>query len=154
MFKLHVIPEQRRERPGAPQQNIIRRHVEPRGVKQHGYKCGVRWKKRHVNLRAARKGNNDKATFSSTVKSNSHPPPYLKLVLGPQMRLRLAAEDGRISHAAVLGLHVDLGPDATGESACRTPLHLLPQREVLFHRPDHVYTRKNMTPRDKTNSVI
>lgn len=45
----------------------------------------------------------------------------------------LAAEQGGIPHAAVVGLHVDLGPHAAGLTALRASFHFCPHLHVLLH---------------------
>ena len=49
------------------------------------------------------------------------------------MRLVLTSEDGRVPHAPVVRLHVNLGAQATGLAEGRGSLHLLPHLEVLLH---------------------
>lgn len=46
----------------------------------------------------------------------------------------LAAEQGGVPHAAVVGVHVDLGPHAAGLTALCARLHLRPHLHVLLHR--------------------
>ena len=57
------------------------------------------------------------------------------LVLGPRGRMRLgfAAVDGGVAHAAVVRLHVHLGPDGALGSLGGAGLHLAPQLHVLLH---------------------
>lgn len=45
----------------------------------------------------------------------------------------LAAEQGGIPHAAVVGLHVDLGPHAAGLTVLRASFHFCPHLHVLLH---------------------
>lgn len=46
----------------------------------------------------------------------------------------LAAEKGGVSHAAVVGIHVDLGPHAAGLTLLCPSFHLRPHLHVLLHR--------------------
>lgn len=50
------------------------------------------------------------------------------------MWLRLAPVDGRIPHAAVVRLHIDLGTDGALQARRTALLHLLPQLQVLGWR--------------------
>lgn len=49
----------------------------------------------------------------------------------------LAAEQGRVPHAAIVGVHVDLGPHAAALTALCARLHLNPHLQVLLHRCTH-----------------
>jgi len=48
--------------------------------------------------------------------------------------LRLAPVDGRIPHATVVRLHIDLGTDGALQARRTALLHLLPQLQVLGWR--------------------
>lgn len=45
----------------------------------------------------------------------------------------LAAEEGGVSHAAIVGVHVNLGPHAAGLTKLCPSFHLRPHLHVLFH---------------------
>ena len=57
----------------------------------------------------------------------------LVLVAGGGVRLGLAAVDGGVAHAAVVGLHVHLGAHRTLGPRLRPLLHLLPHLEILLN---------------------
>lgn len=45
----------------------------------------------------------------------------------------LAAEQGGVPHAAVVGVHVNLSPHAAGLTVLRARFHLCPHLHVLLH---------------------
>lgn len=53
---------------------------------------------------------------------------------GARVRSVLAAVQGGVSHAAVVGVHVHLGPHAAGLTALCPGFHLRPHLHVLLHR--------------------
>lgn len=57
----------------------------------------------------------------------------LVLVSCPWVGLGLAAEQGGVSHAAIVGIHVYLCPKTAGLSQCCALLHFFPQLPVLLH---------------------
>ena len=57
----------------------------------------------------------------------------LVLVSRAWMRFRFASVDGRIAHATVVGLHVDLSANDCLEASYTSFLHLIPHRQVLFN---------------------
>lgn len=56
----------------------------------------------------------------------------LVLTSGPRVRLRFAAVQGGVPHAAVVAAHVDLGPQTAGLPELAALLHFLPHLQVLL----------------------